>query len=89
MPAAEALHRKAGELQQDIIADGHVQAIEGYDVWIEQLRDLAGVQRTVGVIDIGDLYQGVYEWDGREWEQSFGWGEPQAVIDRIIRARQH
>lgn len=70
-----------GDIQGDREADGIEGEDFGFDLWIE---DLNGV--TYGVIDMGDMYQGCYTWDGETWQQ-YATAEPQETIDRILKKR--
>lgn len=60
---------------------------DGYDLYVETLRDRRTFDQTVyGVINIGDLYQGVFTWDGRDWHDSPE--DPHVMLDRITKHRE-
>lgn len=75
--------RISSDIGGDWDADGRGPIDTGYDLWVEELDG-----RRVGVIDMGDLYQGVYWYEGDSWDIAPGFGDPQDVIDRIIAKRE-
>jgi hypothetical protein len=84
----EKLEHIAEGIRSDIEGDHPGFGDTDYDLWVEELR-LSGVKWTIGVIDMGDMYQGVYVWrDGKTWEQDMSFGDPQDLIDKIIRQRK-
>jgi hypothetical protein len=84
--AQEKLIKIAEGVVSDIEGD-HPGLDTGYDLWVEELRDAKGTRHHVGVIDMGDSYQGVYTWDGKDWHDDASWGDPHIIIDRIIAKR--
>lgn len=54
-----------------------------YDLWIEEMFGT-----IIGVIDMGDMYQGVYVWTGRGWEHDLTYGDPFYIVDKIIEKRR-
>lgn len=70
------------DIRGDLEADGAQPGADyGYDLWVDYQGD-----EFIGVIDLGDLYQGVYSWRDDAWEQ-IAYAEPQDMIDHIIRKR--
>jgi len=95
--AHEALQRRADGTARDVASivqdtDHLREQYDGdsdiaYDLYVEELRFDDG-RKTVGVIDMGDLYQGVFEWDGKEWHDALHLGTPPDILERILKARE-
>lgn len=79
----ESLTKLAEGVVSDIKGD-HPHLDTAYDLWVEKMDNV-----TVGVIDMGDAYQGVYIWDPKteSWEMDTLLGDPQEVIDTILKKR--
>ena len=89
MDARKKLELIAEAIVNDLDSEGHADADLSYDLWTEELRNSTGTREQVGVIDMGEMYQGTFIWDGREWIQEIGDEyEPPKIIDRIIKVRE-
>lgn len=84
--ATESLTKMAEGIKLDLAEQAAGQDLS-YDIYVEKLRDDKGVRCWVGLINFGDLFQAVYEWNGRSWEQTVRFGAPFEVEERIFRAR--
>jgi len=77
-------------IQLDVLGDNPDAPTE-YDVWIEHL--VLGIDRwpyakkvKVGVIDMGESFQGTYVYEDGKWEPESSL-DPAVMIDRIIEER--
>jgi hypothetical protein len=87
MPDAfKLLETRAESIKADIIGDHpEWRSHTDYDLWMEELREDSG-RVWYGVIDMGEMYQGAFEWDGRDWHESSG--DPHKLVERIIKHRE-
>jgi hypothetical protein len=90
MNQQEKLEHIAEGVRSDIEGDHAGVGDTDYDLYIEDLTAM-GTKWTVGVIDMGEMYQGVYVWHEfeKKWDEDPSWGNtPQDVIDRITKKRR-
>ena len=84
----DELNRMAEAVARDISADfpGHDTS---FDLWIESFVSASYPKKDIiyGVIDMGDLFQQAYEWDGGEWHYS-GVLDVYELIEHILRKRR-
>lgn len=81
--AMEVLRDTAEDVSKDI-TDNYPGLDTSYDLWAERLS-LDGIEGLFGVIDMGDVYQGVYLWVEEKWEIHNHQAEP--VIAAILEIR--
>lgn len=82
--AMDALREVAEGVASDIHGD-FPQLDTSYDLWADRLS-LHGIDGLFGVVDMGDVYQGVYVWLEGAWAiHTF---EAQPVIEKMIEVRR-
>ena len=76
--AYKALRLIAEVIVLDIMGD-RPDIDTAYDLCIGMLNRM----NIVGVINMGDAYQGVYSWSGTRWVHDDVYGKPSDMIRRI------
>lgn len=60
-----------------------------YDLWIEEGYDFGGGRKfDLGIIDMGDMYQGTYVWENGEWASDWSLGDTYVLIEEFLRIRR-